>query len=74
MQNTEKIVLRGQDAIDFQNTLYHPTKEQIRNQKESIRKIQNDVIILEQTEMGLTVVNGLDFSFLDSADNSNTWL
>lgn len=62
---TNNLILQGQDSVDFYNSLYHPSEDQIKNKTEYISRIANDVSILEQTDDGLIAsVRGLDLSFL----------
>ena len=59
----KNIVLYGQNAVNFYNRIYHPSKET----KISIAKNQQDVSIIEETSNGLiAIVRNLDLTFLNN--------
>lgn len=63
----KNIVLYGQNAVNFYNRIYHPSKDQIEEIKISIAKNQQDISIIEETSNGLiAIVRNLDLTFLNN--------
>ena len=62
--------LMGDDSVYFFNSLFRPTDEEIRHHDELIKKIDNDIKIIETHDGFTAEIEDLDLSFMNSYDNS----
>ncbi len=64
-QVVRTIRLSGEDAISFANSLFRPTREEIKHHREHINRINENVSIRRKTDGFEAEIEDLDLSFLD---------
>ena len=67
------IKLMGDDSVYFFNSLFRPTDEEIRHHDELIKKIDNNIKIIDTQDGVKAEIKNLDLPFINSYDNSVGW-
>lgn len=64
-QLVDTIKLTGNDSINFVNSLFNPTDEEIYHHNRLIDQIDNDIKVTENQDGFEAEIDGLDLSFID---------
>lgn len=71
IRQAETVVLTGESALSFANSLFRPTREEIERRNAVMEKINGEVTIIEHEDGFSANVSWLDLSFLKEEFSSS---